>query len=65
MTPNCASCCGQATRPGIDGRLLGGSAASTLLAEILRIGVLVQLLTRNEEIDVNEAARRLGIERAA
>jgi AcrR family transcriptional regulator len=35
------------------------------LAEILRIGVLVQLLTRADTTDADAAARRLGIERAA
>ena len=35
------------------------------LAEILRIGALIQLLTRHDEIDAAEAARRLGLERAA
>jgi AcrR family transcriptional regulator len=50
---------------GIDGHLRGTSADPAPLAEILRIGVLVQLLTRNEDIDIGEAARRLGIERAA
>jgi len=35
------------------------------LVDILRIGVLVQLLTRAETVDASAAARRLGIERAA
>ena len=35
------------------------------LTDILRIGVLIQLLTRSEAVDADEAARRLGIERAA
>lgn len=35
------------------------------VAEILRIGALIQLLTRSERPDAEEAARRLGIERAA
>jgi hypothetical protein len=35
------------------------------VAEILRIGALIQLLTRSEGVDATEAARRLGIERAA
>lgn len=35
------------------------------LADILRIGVVVQLLTRSETVDAGAAALRLGIERAA
>jgi len=35
------------------------------LADILRIGVLVQLLTHADAVDASAAARRLGIERAA
>jgi AcrR family transcriptional regulator len=35
------------------------------LAEILQLGALVQLLTRFDEANPKEAARRLGIERAA
>jgi AcrR family transcriptional regulator len=35
------------------------------LAEILRIGALIQLLTRAETFDVDEAARRLGVRPAA
>jgi AcrR family transcriptional regulator len=35
------------------------------LSEILRVGALIQLLTRGGEVDADEAARRLGIERAA
>lgn len=35
------------------------------LAEILRVGALIQLLTRGDEVDADEAARQLGIERAA
>ena len=46
-------------------RSLSGGANSHPLADILRIGVLIQLLTRGEAIDADEAARRLGIERAA
>ena len=42
-----------------------GSPDNRPLADILRIGVLVQLLTRAETIDAGAAARRLGIERAA
>jgi AcrR family transcriptional regulator len=35
------------------------------LAEILRIGALIQMLTRSGEIDAEAAARRLGIPKAA
>ncbi len=35
------------------------------LSELLRIGVLIQLLTRGDELDADEAARRLGIGQAA
>lgn len=49
----------------IDRSLRDGSGDRPALGEILRIGVLVQLLTRTDDVDVDEAARRLGIERAA
>lgn len=49
----------------IDRSLRDASAGHPALAEILRIGVLVQLLTRSDDVNVDEAARRLGIERAA
>lgn len=35
------------------------------LTEILRVGALVQMLTQAPDVDADEAARRLGIERAA
>ena len=35
------------------------------LSEILRVGALIQLLTRGDGVDADEAARRLGIEQAA
>jgi AcrR family transcriptional regulator len=35
------------------------------LSDILRIGALIQMLTRHEGVDADEAARRLGIPRAA
>lgn len=35
------------------------------LSELLRIGALIQLLTRGDELDADEAARRLGIGQAA
>jgi AcrR family transcriptional regulator len=44
----------------LDARLAHGG-----LGEILRIGTLIQLLTRGEAVDASEAARRLGIEQAA
>jgi AcrR family transcriptional regulator len=55
-------------RAGYASRLDGSlqdTSRSSALAEILRIGTLVQLLTRGEELDADEAARRLGIHRAA
>lgn len=41
------------------------SSAAFGLSEILRIGALIQMLTRHEGIDADEAARRLGIQQAA
>jgi AcrR family transcriptional regulator len=35
------------------------------ITDILRIGTLIQLLTRGETLDAGEAARKLGIEHAA
>ena len=35
------------------------------LTRLLRIGTLIQLLTRGDEIDADAVARRLGIEKAA
>lgn len=35
------------------------------LARMLRIGTLIQLLTRGDEMDADAVARRLGIEKAA
>ena len=35
------------------------------LSELLRIGALIQFLTRRDGLDADEAARRLGIEQAA
>lgn len=49
----------------IDRSLREGAEGRPPLGELLRIGVLVQLLTRTDDVDVGEAARRLGIERAA
>ena len=39
--------------------------ASFALAELIRIGTMVELLTRTEASDLPAAARKLGIERAA
>lgn len=55
-------------RAGYEARLEAGLSAGAhglALAEILRIGTLVQLLSRSGEIDADEAARKLGISRAA
>jgi AcrR family transcriptional regulator len=49
----------------LDRSLAAGSPDHRPLTDILRIGVLVQLLTRSETVDAAAAARRLGIERAA
>ena len=49
----------------LDRSFRDGSNDHRPLADILRIGVLVQLLTRAETVDAGAAARRLGIERAA
>ncbi len=45
--------------------LEGGFETPSSLALILRIGSVIQLLTRSEGLDPREAARRLGIDRAA
>lgn len=52
-------------RAGYEARLDESIRAEGNLGDILRIGTLIQLLTRGEEIDADEAARRLGIEKAA
>jgi AcrR family transcriptional regulator len=41
------------------------AAGGTGLSEILHVGALIQLLTRGDGIDADEAARRLGLEHAA
>jgi AcrR family transcriptional regulator len=54
-------------RAGYEARLdasLDG-AEEGRLGEILRIGALIQLLTRTDVADADEAARRLGIQHAA
>jgi AcrR family transcriptional regulator len=51
---------------GRDARAGATAAVGGLgLPEALQIGALVQMLTRSDEADAAEAARRLGIERAA
>jgi len=53
-------------REGYEARLTDGLASGSLgLPEILRVGALGQMLTQSQDIDADEAARRLGIERAA
>jgi len=47
----------------LDASLAGAEGGK--LGEILRIGTLIQLLTRGEELSVDELARRLGIQQAA
>jgi len=49
----------------LDSRFRDGAADARPLTDILRVGVLIQLLTRREGVDADEAARRLGIEHAA
>lgn len=41
------------------------STGAQALSDILRIGALIQLLTRSEALDAADAARKLGIEQAA
>jgi AcrR family transcriptional regulator len=53
-------------RRGYEARFQAALTAGALpLADLLRIGTLVQLLTRGERTDVEAAAARLGIGRAA
>lgn len=52
-------------RAGYESQLDATLLGTRDLAEILRIGTLVQLLTRGEGVDAAGAARRLGISRAA
>lgn len=49
----------------LDRSLRAGDTADGRLATILRIGTLIQMLTRAEAMDVAAAARRLGISQAA
>lgn len=48
-----------------EARLASSLAGAGGIADILRIGTLIQLLTRNDQFDADDAARRLGIEHAA
>jgi AcrR family transcriptional regulator len=43
----------------------GEAPGASEVADILRVGALIQLLTRTDGVDADEAARRLGLERAA
>ena len=53
-------------RAGYEAQLSNRAAASTAgVADILRVGALIQLLTRTDGVDAEEAARRLGLEQAA
>ncbi len=53
-------------RQGYEARFQSALTAGALpLADLLRIGTLVQLLTRGERADAEAAAARLGIGRAA
>lgn len=49
----------------LDNQLRDPERGDGSLTTILRIGTLIQLLTRGEAVDAEEVARRLGIERAA
>jgi AcrR family transcriptional regulator len=50
---------------GYEARLASSMAGSGGIADLLRIGTLIQLLARNDQFDADDAARRLGIEHAA
>ena len=53
-------------RAGYEAYLEGSlQHSSAPVGDILRIGALIQLLTRGERLDADEAARRLGLEHAA
>jgi AcrR family transcriptional regulator len=49
----------------LDRSLRGAAQDDATLTTILRIGTLIQMLTRGEAVDAAEVARRLGIEEAA
>jgi len=49
----------------LDKSLQNGDGADSGLSTILRIGTLIQLLTRGDGLDAAAVARRLGIEHAA
>lgn len=48
-------------RASYEARLDASVRDATSVIDILRIGALIQLLTRGEHVDADEAARRLGI----
>ena len=48
-------------RSSYEARLDASVQTSGALFDILRIGALIQLLTRGEHVDADQAARRLGI----
>ncbi len=53
-------------RAGYEAQLSVHAEASVdAVADILRVGALIQLLTRTDGVDADEAARRLGLEQAA
>jgi hypothetical protein len=49
----------------LDQSLQAAAGSDTALSTILRIGTLIQLLTRGDGLDAAAVARRLGIEQAA
>jgi AcrR family transcriptional regulator len=49
----------------LDARLNDDSDGTLPLADLLRIGTLVQLLTQGQRLEASEVARQLGIEEAA
>jgi len=49
----------------LDQSLQSAAGSDTALSTILRIGTLIQLLTRGDGLDAAAVARRLGIEQAA
>ena len=53
--------CGAAYEARLDQTLMDRSRPGSGLAEILRIGTLIQLLARGEALNATEAAIRLGI----
>ena len=55
----------QQLRAGYESRLEASVRTAGSLADILRLGALIQLLTLADHGDANAAAQRLGIEQAA